>query len=149
LRTYGQDEEPTELQSALRGVRRYVDPAHPNWLEEVPAGQKLASLPGVLDKVFIVGSPETLPAMKPLCAQAGFMVKGNTLTYRGTSIDLRSEGALAVVGTAGGRQCVIGLGKCLVRPNYGRSRLVLFDSFGRFLRGQTEPKTAGFLTYKL
>jgi len=76
-------------------------------------------------------------------------VSGNNLTYDGTTIDLNNGCALAVVDLGEGKNCVIGLGKTRVAPDLGRARLALTDNLGRFLRGKTDPKTSGFLTFKL
>jgi hypothetical protein len=86
--------------------------------------------------------------MKALCDKAGFTVEGNKLSYKGTEIDLEHGAALAVVDLGGGRSCVIGLGKTRRRPDFGRARTVLVDDLGRFLRGKTDPKTSGYLTYR-
>lgn len=148
LRDSREDEVPPQLSTALQTIHRYTDPKHPNWLGSI-GGTSLDALPQDLDGTLLVGSPETLPAMGPLCKKVGFEVKGDNLTYRGTTIDLKDGGAMALVDLPGGKHCVIGLGTFKVRPKYGRARLVLFDGLGRFLRGQTQPKTSGWMTFPL
>ena len=151
LRRFGSDERPVQLSNAL-GIRRYRDPAHPDWLTQVGgrrAGPGLKELPAELDGVLVIGSPETLPAMRPLCEKAGFVVGGDTLTWRGTSVDLRRGGAMAVVDLGEGKRCTIALGNMRLAPNPGRARIALFDRLGRFVRGETDPKTSGMLTVRL
>ncbi len=148
LRRYGADEAPVTLRAALRTAKRYSDPAHKDWLPGF-GRQSLGTLPSDGDSVLLVGSPETLPEMRAMCDKVGFKVTGSKLTYDGTTIDLNSGAAMAVVDLANGKRCVIGLGKTLREPAYGRARLVLVDKYGRFLRGKTEPKTSGFLTARL
>src|SRR5204863_10077454 len=126
------DEAPTTLSSALVGARRYSDPKHPEYLAGM-GGDSLDAQPVDLQNVLLVGSPETLPAMAPLCKRVGFVVHGNHLTYKGTTIDLTEDGAMAVVDLSPGKRCVIGLGTSKLAPRYGRARTVIFDKYGRFL----------------
>jgi hypothetical protein len=149
LRRYERDETPIELQSALARMSRYTDPSTPDWLQGFADRKKITILPADLENVFIVGSPERLGAMAPLCEKVGFKVRGDKLTYDGTTIDLKQGSALAVVDLGGGKLCAIGLGKTALEPRFGRARLAVTDGYGRFLRGKTEPKTSGFLTYRL
>ena len=148
LRGYRPDEEPVMLDTVLQRARRYSDPKHTDYLSGL-GGDSLDALPVDLDNTFLVGSPETLPAVAPLCKKAGFVVKGNKLTYQGTTIDLTEGGAMAVVDLPHGKRCVIGMGTFRMSPNYGRARTVLFDKYGRFLRGKTDPKTSGWMTFRL
>jgi hypothetical protein len=149
VRTVDPSESPVSLDHALRGLKKVIDPAHADWLRGV--GEKGEPASGDVDPAgkFLVGSPETMPAMARLCARAGFTVQGDRLTYDGTTIDLNRGAALAVVELEGGKTCVIGLGRTRVSPNWGRARLVVTDDLGRFLRGVTEPKTSGRLTFRL
>ncbi len=149
LRPKRDNERPTELASALRRSKRFVDPGRTGWLKNVPSGAAITELPASLDNVFLVGSPDTLPVLRTLCDQAGFRVRGNQLEYDGTIIDLNKGGALAVLELPSGGQCLIGLGQTRRPAQLGRSRLAVFDDFGRFLRGKTDPKTSGFLTARL
>lgn len=95
-----------------------------------------------------IAHPETDATARMLCEMAGFQVRGDTLTYDGTTIDLRRGAALAVVDLPEG-QAVIALGATRLRPNTGRARLALVDELGRVLRAKTDPKSRGFLTARL
>jgi hypothetical protein len=148
IRTFARDEEPASLRRALNGLRRYTDPARPDYLRGV-GRQAITELPQDLNGVLIVGHPDTTPRMRSLLQSAGFAVDGDSLTYRGTTIDLRTQGALALIDLPGGGQCAVGLGTTRLRPNTGSARTALVDNLGRFLRGETDPKTTGALTYKL
>lgn len=147
VRPIENDETPVELQSVLRRASRYTDSAHTDWLHGVGSARKVEALPEDLNGLLIVGHPSTTPRMKPLCEKAGFEVSGNKLTYKGTEIDLTKGAALAVVDLGEGKSCVIGLGQTRRRPDYGRARTAVVDDLGRFLRGVTDPKTAGHLTF--
>jgi hypothetical protein len=149
LRQVDPEERPVELAGIMGALHKVVDPSHRDWLTHMGGAGETAGKVDDPAGLFIVGSPETLPEMAPLCAKAGFVVHGNSLTYDGTTIDLTKGCALAVVDLEGGKQCVIGLGKTRVTPDPGRARLVLTDGLGRFLRGVTEPKTKGKLTFRL
>ena len=151
LRRYDRNETPIQLDRYVGRARYFVDPAKKDWLENVRGqpGRALSALPDDLDGLFIIGSPETLPIMRSLTEKAGFSVKGDKLTYDGTTINLNNGAALAVVDLGEGKRCAIGLGKIRLSARLGRSRLALVDGLGRFLRGQTEPKTSGFLTMKI
>jgi hypothetical protein len=148
LRTYHSDETPYDLHSIMHSSRRYVEPAHADW-GQVVGGSTLSELPDDLNGVVIVGSPESMPALKPLFHQVGFEVSGNRVTYRGTSVDLDKGAAFAVVDLPGGGHCCLAMGKSIFDPNFGRSRVCIVDEYGRFLRGSTEPKTSGWLTARL
>jgi hypothetical protein len=148
LRRYGNDEAPVSIEGFIQRAHVYVDPAHTDWMSTLGQRRRGEGMPADLGGTLIVGSPETMPAMRPLCAKAGFEVKGNKLTYRGTTIDLDRGGAIAVVDLDDGKSCVIALGKTLLRPRVGRARTAIVDAYGRFLRGKTDPKTHGFLTFR-
>ena len=90
-----------------------------------------------------------MPMMLDLCHRAGFDVMGDKLTYGSTTIDLNHGCALAIVDLGGGKRCLIGLGKTRVAADTGRAQVAITDDLGRFLRGKTEPKTSGNLTFKL
>lgn len=149
LRMIDRNERPTEISALIGRMKKVVDPAHKDWLASV--GGQASAAEGKIDPAgkFLVGSPESWPLMAPLCEQVGFVVKGSKLTYRGTEIDLNHGCALAVVDLPGGKQCIIGLGKIRFEPEFGRSRLLVTNDLGHFLRGLTDPKTTGKLTYRL
>jgi hypothetical protein len=142
-------ESPVMLPDLLARSAKIVDPAHKDWLTNAGGRIQNASEPFDPAGKFLVGSPETWPVMRDLCEKAGFAVQGNTLTYKGTQIDLTKGAALAVVDLPDGKMCVIGLGKTEHPIDFGRTRLIVTDSLGRFLRGVTDPKTSGPLTFKL
>ncbi len=148
VRMMGPDEAPVAIERLVGAMPKFVDPAHPDWIGEMGGRARATDIDDPAGK-FIVGSPETLPALVSLCARAGFVVHGDRLTYRGTTIDLTKGAALAVVELDGGKRCVIGLGKTRLAPNPGRARTALFDDLGRLVRGETEPKTAGRLVIRL
>ncbi|HVT14058.1 MAG TPA: M1 family aminopeptidase [Fimbriimonadaceae bacterium] len=147
LRPIHDDEEPVELTRKLNESQRYTDPKHPEYLKGVFSGRIVDKLPSDLDGVFLVGNPETMPELKRLCAKVGFTVEGDKLTWKGTEIDLKKGAALAVVDLGNGKSCTIGMGQTRMRPQFGRAKLVLVDDLGRFLRGETAPKTNGYLTF--
>jgi hypothetical protein len=61
---------------------------------------------------------------------------------------LKQGGAMAVLDLGKGRRVGVGLGMTEIPPEFGRARVAVFDRLGRFLRGQTEPKTSGYLTVR-
>lgn len=148
LRRTESNEAPAELRGLLRRFKRYNDPKRPGWMPFGPQGTSEAP-PSDLTNAFLIGSPETMPAMKSLCDKVGFQVSGNKLTYKGTTIDLNAGAAMALVDLGGGKMCAIGLGATRLSPETGRARLCVVDDLGRVLRAETEPKTSGFLTARL
>ncbi len=149
LREYRPNEAPYSLLNIVHSGHRFVDPAHTDWLSNLGVSATVSSLPANLDGLVIVGSPESMPQLKPLFDQVGFSVSGSKLTYSGTTIDLNHGGAFAVANLPGGGHCCLALGKILFPPSVGRSSLCLVDEYGRFLRGYTPPKTSGWMTAKL
>lgn len=148
LRAKGQDEFPKSLASSLFQFKTYVDPAHSDYLKLIRSQEVVTEQPADLANTILIGSPETLPAMKPLCEQVGFEVSGNSLTYKSTKINLEHGAALALVDLPDGKTCMIGLGKIVVRPDMGRARLLIMDQYGRPLRAKTDPMTTGPLTHR-
>ncbi len=148
LRHIDENETPVELNSLLHSYPRFTDPAHKDYLASLEGKESPSSASTDPAGKFLVGHPDSMPMLRGLCEKAGFQVNGNKLTYDGTTIDLNKGCALAVVDLGSGKQCVIGLGKTRIAPNVGRARTALTDSLGRFLRGRTEPKTSGNLTFK-
>jgi len=149
LRPISEQETPVQLGGALGGLRKVVEPTHADWMKNVEGNDEDGKTTTDPAGCFLVGSPETWPLMADLCKRAGFVVKGDQLAYDGTTIDLTKGCAVAIVDLPEGKRCAIGLGKTRIRPGFGRSRLCLTDDLGRFLRGSTEPKTAGPLTFRL
>jgi hypothetical protein len=147
LRNIDSNEYSDEIQRHVFRSKRYTDPACRDWLPNL-GRSTLDALPEDLAGVFIVGHPDTTPRMAELCRRAGFSVSGDSLKYRDTMIDLNNGAALALVDVAGGK-CVIGLGKTLLGPNAGRAKVAVMDRLGRFLNGESEPKTQGKLTFRL
>lgn len=147
VRPIGEDEAPISVESLLDRLPKFVDPAHPDWMANAGGRTKASDVNDPAGK-FIVGSPESLPVLRPLCARVGFAVQGDRLTYRGTTVDLRKGGAIAAVELEGGKRCVIGLGRTRLPLEIGHARTVLVDDLGHFLRGETEPKTTGRLVFR-
>ena len=122
-----------QISSGFEVVR---DSSHPEYLEDVSAQKgdvKLSSL----DKKFLIGHPSTMPQLKELCVKAGFSVNGDLLTFQGTTINLKSAAAVAVVDLGDGKKCAIGLGNCRMAPNLGHGYVGVVDDLGRMLRGKT------------
>lgn len=146
IRPITREEAPIDL-SSFRG-KTYRDPNHPQYATERP-GALATDLGEELDGACLVGSPETWPRMRSLCEKVGFQVSGDTLTFQGTKVDLRSGGASALIDLPSGGRCRIMLGHTALPPRTGRARVCVYDGYGRFLRGTTEPKTRGPLTFRL
>ncbi|HSI72416.1 MAG TPA: hypothetical protein VK934_04505 [Fimbriimonas sp.] len=152
LRRIEENEYADEIQRYIFRFKRYTDPSHKDWLPGV-GRTTLDKLPADLNGVFIVGHPDTTPAMKELLKTAGLSVRGNTVSVslngEDASITLDDGAAFAVVDLPGGGKCVIGMGKTKLMPNAGRAKVALVDGLGRFRWGVTEPKRNGALTAKL
>ena len=150
LRRFNAADAPLSLDSYVESARKFVDPKHADWMPSLARrSAKIGSLPADLNGLLIIGSPATVPALVPLCKKVGFVVVGDKLTYDGTTIDLKSGGAMAVVELGEGKRCAIALGKTRLDPRTGHSRLALVDNLGRFLRGKTEPRTTGWGVFRL
>ncbi|RYG21597.1 hypothetical protein EON82_18530, partial [bacterium] len=66
VRKVAADEEPMSVAKAVEDLPKFVDPQHRDWMTEM-SGHGVTRTLGDPAGKFIVGSPETLPAMKPLC----------------------------------------------------------------------------------
>ncbi len=131
----------TQVGDLLRSLKVYIDPAHTDWYS---ARNTVAAVPQDPTGHLIVGHPDTVPAMRPLLAKVGITVSGNSLTYQGTTVDVSTgAGAVALVPLDSGGHCAVWVGKPKYRPDTGAAAVVVFDSYGRFLRGKTVPRTTG------
>jgi hypothetical protein len=149
LREHARVERPSAIQEAVRaGLRRVFRPqSRKDWMPSLPAGN--ASLPQDLKGYAIVATPDDEPALAPLFAKVGFVVEGDKLTWRGTTIDLRENCAMALVDIGNGGLCLLALGRSELEPNTGSSQVCLADRLGRFLRGETAPASGGELFWRL
>ncbi len=146
LRKYLRDEEPRTI-DGFASDKIYRDPKQPEFRSKLKGN--LATFPSNLNGVTLVGSPETMPQLKPLCAKVGLVVKGGKASYRGTTVDLREGTASAIVDLDGGGHCLITMGASRWNPKLGKASVGLADVLGRFLDGRTDPKTSGFLTFRV
>ena len=147
VRPIANDELPPRLDQILTHLTVYVEPAHEDWAHAFSLhGQR--QLPDDPAGALLIGSPQTSSLIAELCKKVGFTVSGDQLTFDGTTVDLNHGGAIALVDLPGGKRCAIALGKSRIPPNFGRSRLAVFDDLGRVLRAKTDPKTTGNLTYR-
>lgn len=146
IRKIAPEETPAQLASFDLDDYAYVDPKHKDWANTAVA---LDRWPIDLQHKVLVGDPDSTPQMSDLCRKAGFEVRGDLLTWKGTTISLSKGRALAVIDLPDGKQCVIALGKSRIKPHTGQARTVLTDEFGRFLRGDTDPKTKGNLVIEI
>ena len=135
----------------VQNMAAVMDPRHPEYGQVFGsmADKAVNTVPADHANVLFVGHPDTMPVMRSLCKQVGFVVNGDKLTYDGTTIDLREGAAMALVDLGSGKVCGIALGKVLRSPNCGLASLCLTDKYGRFLRGRTEPRRDGPLTFRL
>jgi hypothetical protein len=141
LRT-GQVGDQMSWESAIRRMKVYRDDS--GYLPSM-GRSAMTKLPDDLDGVLIIGHPDKTLRMKELCQKAGFEVKGNNLSYRGTTVDLNICGAVAVVPLGDGKKCAIALGKPSMMPNSGRASIAVVDGLGRFLRGECRFPDVEFL----
>lgn len=137
-------------QPSLAQTRRMpvvLDKNHADW---IPARARTAEWDGKQqENLLFVGHPETSPVVAELCKKVGFAVQGSKLTYRGTTIDLNSGAALALVDLGDGKRCGLRLGKTRKEPSTGSARVAITDGYGRFLRGETEPRREEGLVFDL
>ncbi|HJP83016.1 MAG TPA: M1 family aminopeptidase, partial [Fimbriimonadaceae bacterium] len=140
-------EHPASIASQLARLSRVEFGRHVGWLNGL-GGSRSTGTSDIANR-FLVGLPSDDPRLAPLYKKVGISVQENTLTYKGTRVDLRHGGFVALVESGGGKQCAIGAGTILHDPNFGRARLMVFDELGRFIRGETLPKTQGKFVFQL
>jgi hypothetical protein len=132
---------------ATRRMSVVLDSKHPDWM---PQGGRKAEWDGKQRaNLLFVGHPATSPVVAELCSKIGFVVKGDSLTYKGTTIDLNHGAALALIDLGDGQQCGLRLGKTRSEPTLGSARTALTDDLGNFLRGDTDPRKEEGLVFKL
>jgi hypothetical protein len=123
----------SDVSGGLKVVR---DKTHPEYLEAISNSTGEPKLDS-LDGKFLIGHPSSMPEMKSLCVKAGFSVNGDLLTFQGTTIDLKSGAAVAIVDLGEGKHCAIGLGTCKMHPNIGSGYAGVVDDLGRMHRART------------
>jgi len=151
LRTYRADETPTQLSTLLDRTQLWVEKGRETSARAMFGNrqQRTGALPEDLSGWILFGHPAATPQIKTLFERSGLNIEGDVLTWKGTSIDLETQGAMAVVDLQGGKQCILAIGNSQLQPRFGRARTVLFDHLGRFLRGFTEPKRSGWMVFRL
>jgi hypothetical protein len=148
LRKIDANESPATLSDTVLKLRRVDLRPAADFLKAV--GARPQALGNFEPRgTFFVGTPDDDPRLANMYSQAQIKVSGKNLTYKGTTINLDRGGFVALIDLPGGEYCAIGAGKILHPPDFGRARLVVFDELGRFLRGESEPKTSGNLVFRL
>ena len=128
-------------------MKAFVEPSAEDWWEG--RSQPMSQLPADLENCILIGHPETVPQMKPLLAKAGVTVVGSKATYKGTSIDINKGAVVGVVESAPGKWTGFRVGVTRRDPNVGNAQVAMVDEYGRFLRGQTLPRTNGPLVIEV
>lgn len=149
LRSNGLAANSQSIESNIHRLRIWVDPAEQGALRPLTQGAPSEALPDDPNGWFLVGGASSGSLFQSLCARAGFKVDGYRLTYHDTTIDLRTQGAVAMVPLGDGKQCAIGLGHVALMPTFGQASVALFDHLGRFLAGSTTPRTVGDLVVRM
>lgn len=141
---------PVSVRRQLARMDALVNPNTREWARTADFNSlKITSeIPANPNGMVLVGHPDDWPAMKTLCDRVGFVVSGNSLTYDGTTIDLRRGAAAAIVEYEPGVTIGIVLGKTRRAIDTGRASFALTDELGRFVRGGTEPRTAGEFVFR-
>lgn len=151
LRKVNPNERPLEFEPSTGKLKPWVQSGFEASAAAL-AGFRLESSgstpPSDLAGLLLVGDP-ALPAIAELAQKAGFVVIGSKLTYQGVTIDLNNGFAFAVMELSPGRIVGLALGTPKRQPEVGRARVAIGDGLGRFLRGQTEPKRTGALTFRI
>ena len=122
--------------AAFPSLKVLRDP-NQKYLVDGPRGETAPAFIDDLNGKFLIGHPDSMPQMKALCVKAGFSVNGDLLTFQGTTINLKSAAAVAIVDLGEGKHCAIGLGTCRMTPNLGHGFVGVVDELGRMLRGRT------------
>lgn len=126
--------------SSLTGeMTFYVDAKSKDWAPE--NGRKEYNRPEPLTGYIVVGHPETNPKVAEICAKVGFQVTGNTLTYKGVQYNLDEVQADAIVPEGDKKWIGIRLGKSVRQGKTGLAIVAIQDKYGRFLDGETKPKS--------
>ncbi len=141
------------LRTTLESMKPVIDPVHKQYADTFSSFANMSrstdKVPTEVAGMFLIGHPDSMPAMRDLCRRAGFTVRGDQLTYDGTTIDLKAGAAMAIIELGNGETCAIGLGMTQRDPNPGNSQLCLVDNLGRFLRGKTDPRREGSTVFRL
>jgi len=151
LRAASDAETRVTLSEVVRkGLKLYADEREVEWVKVLtPNREHTSKFPSDPNGWMLVAHPKTTAKITPWLAKVGVTVTETSVTYRGTTVDLRRGGFVGVVDLGGGKQCVIALGNSRRRPSAGAARAILFDEFGRCLRATTDPIRTGPLTYSL
>lgn len=148
IRAINADEMPMDYQRVWRRAKKYADPRYPSVFSKSADGD-ISKLPDDLNGTAIIGMPDSGPVVRRLASEAGFVLSSTSLTYKGTTVDLRKNSAVAVIDLGQGKHCVLALGTPKVLPDLGDAYIGLADDLGRFLRGNTLPKLSGRFVFRL
>jgi len=107
----------------------------------------LAQLRGIA--IYIDISKLDTTTAKKLISKAGFRVSGTKLNWKNTTIDLTNEGARALIPLGSNGYTMIELGNPAFLPLTGDAQIALYNHLGKFLAGETAPKTSGYWVFRL
>ncbi|MBS1723920.1 MAG: hypothetical protein JSS66_13310 [Armatimonadetes bacterium] len=145
--------DPDRIAEFFGHAKCYVAAGSESWLTPwrslLGRANPVNTMPSKLDGWLLITDPSRDAQAAKLLKSVGFIVKGNKLTYDGTTIDLNAGCAIAMVALPDGGKCAFALGKSRITPEVGKCKLGLFDVYGRMLRAVSDPRTKGNLAFKL
>ncbi len=120
------------------GFKKVVDSNHKDWASPgLPE-----TVPSEIDRVTLIGHPDTMQALKPVLAKAGVRVDGQRITYMGSSFSLKDAAVVGVV-EMDGKRIGFQVGSTRRQPKIGDAAVAVVDKLGRFLKGETPPMRKG------
>lgn len=146
LRIAPEGEQPVSLDRLVNGAKLWSPNGNASDIKLVDLS-KVESKPSNLNRLFVFGRPEDDPAIADLWKRAGVVFHGDDAMFRGQTVNLDKGGVATVVDLPEGGRCVVAAGKCKVRPNFGHARSAIFDQYGRFLAGATDPTLSKSVTF--
>ncbi|MBL8048010.1 MAG: hypothetical protein JNJ45_04950 [Chthonomonas sp.] len=147
LRHRDPGEVPQSLSGQIGRFKRFVATGM-SATEEVMGGkprigQRLTSIPSILKNVCLM-VPATEPRIASYLRQEGVAVKGSSVTWRGTTVDMNRGGMILRVPKEDGWLIIV-CGKPKLEARMNQAQFALFDELGRAVRTRTEPRTTGGL----
>lgn len=133
---------------ARRRMTVYVSDAAKEWWSGGRT-KPLTEAPTDGSGAILVAKPGSNKVLDKMLGIAGVKVTGSKATFKGTTVDLDHGAVVGIVQVGPEKWGGFKIGKSMRDPHVGLASIAVTDDYGRFLRGETRPRTTGPMVFRL